>query len=135
MSKWYRRTAHVLFEGLHARKKVYIDMYTDDWAFYFGKLHLKYHVPKSTITRVLHWYIENMNRKYTPQAYDAKTFCKKFDRIVAAIQRDRRRKNRGQVVDDIMCRSYRNKKGERVEINKYGTKTIYHKDGSQTSIL
>jgi len=54
---------------------------------HFSMMRKRDKIPIQEIEKTIDWYSKNFKDQYTPKSYDAKTFRKKYDRILNAIER------------------------------------------------
>jgi hypothetical protein len=67
-----------------------------NWDIYFKMLHTKDGVKKNTIRKALTWYKNNIGGEYVPDIRSGKSFRDKFDKLVAAMERDEKLAEKGE---------------------------------------
>ncbi len=76
-----------LRDALIAKRKTCGPFKKESWAKQFAHLHTTDHILPLRIANVFNWYIANIGKEYTPQAFSAAGFRKKFLAIEAAMER------------------------------------------------
>jgi hypothetical protein len=66
-----------------------------DWAKHFKMLHTKDGIKRKDIRKTLSWYKKNMGLEYVPDVRSAKSFRQKFNKLVAAMERDTKNIEKG----------------------------------------
>jgi len=86
-NKFDNRAADELVKAIRQKRKLVIRYNKAKWAKEFSRLRRLDKITPKRIKAAVEWYAENLSDRYTPRAYTAAEFRKKFLRIEDAMER------------------------------------------------
>lgn len=90
VKKWDISKAKLLVKAVQHTHKLSRGFSIQKWAACFTGLRVLDKIKRSRISKVLSWYISNMNQKFIPEAFSAVSFRRKFLRIESAMKKQRK---------------------------------------------